>query len=314
MKIQLLTILRDLKLHLIVDLCKQLGCSSVELSELRAAWVEGGVNIHECSGRYQLLPQLPPLDVFFLKSQLLPAHVWVNSIVDSTNQYLLDHLPDLQKGDLCLADYQWAGRGRRGRTWEGTYAGQILLSLYWEFKDFAQTEGLSLVIGLAVCQALCSIGCPGLKLKWPNDILLFGKKLGGILIETSPKTKKVLGVVIGLGLNLSLPIQLKANNPRWAELAQVEVTLDRNQLVLLLMRYLRVYLKHFERKGFEYFQKEWVKNDYFWGQTVQLVATTSELVAEGIEKGVDRDGAVLILTKENSIQAYRGGEISLLAS
>ena len=106
---------------------------------------------------------------------------------------------------MLLAECQSAGRGRRGRTWVAAPGGAICLSLNWTFPAVPEDLGaLGLVIGVCVLRSLQGLGVQGLQLKWPNDLLVQGKKLGGVLIELRAETAGPAFVVIGIGLNVAL--------------------------------------------------------------------------------------------------------------
>ena len=104
----------------------------------------------------------------------------------STNAYAMAQTQDKSRTDrlhgyVCLAEYQSAGRGRRGRSWCSPYGSNIYLTAVAEFESGASAlEGLSLVVGIALVRALRLCGVESAQLKWPNDVLVQGKKLAGI--------------------------------------------------------------------------------------------------------------------------------------
>ncbi|MGN0903433.1 MAG: biotin--[acetyl-CoA-carboxylase] ligase [Succinivibrio sp.] len=120
---------------------------------------------------------------------------------DSTNTYMLNHAGQIASGDTVIAELQNSGRGRRGGKWFSTFGRQITMSVCYVFDDLDSLVGLSLGIGVAAARAIESFGFEDVTLKWPNDILRAGKKLGGILIETVPYNGKIKAV-IGIGLNI----------------------------------------------------------------------------------------------------------------
>ena len=113
------------------NLTALLACSKEELfAEVRQMEQQGLYFALENDHLY-LIPELPLLNEKRLAEALKPYHVVVKPVISSTNQYLLENVAHLQKGDLCLAEYQTAGRGRRGRQWISPFAGQIIRCLYW---------------------------------------------------------------------------------------------------------------------------------------------------------------------------------------
>ena len=159
------------------DLMSFLNITPNGLAQEMALLREVGLNIREENEVYQLVPEMPLLNPQAISTALSPYSVHYHRTISSTNEFITNHINQLKKGDLCLAEYQTAGRGRRGRQWLSPFAGQLIFSFYWTIDPKKVLDGLSLVIGLAIAEAL------NVKVKWPNDILLSGRKLGGILVE-----------------------------------------------------------------------------------------------------------------------------------
>lgn len=104
------------------------------------------------------------------------GHVTVLPVVDSTNQYLLDRITELKSGDACVAEYQQAGRGRRGRQWVSPFGANLYLSMYWRLEQGpAAAMGLSLVVGIVMAEVLQNLGAEKVRVKWPNDLYLNDK-------------------------------------------------------------------------------------------------------------------------------------------
>ena len=138
------------------------------------------------------------------EAPMAPVHCF--PVIDSTNQYLLERVNTLSSGESCLAECQTAGRGRRGKPWVSPFGCQLILSMYWRLEQgMAAAMGLSLAVGVAVVEALESLGYPGVALKWPNDLYYQGRKLAGILVEMSGSAGASCHLVIGVGLNLAMP-------------------------------------------------------------------------------------------------------------
>lgn len=305
----MLEVLHNGESYLISDLATRLDCRAIELREIKNALQAQGVPILEAGDSIQLEARLPHLDREMLHKILLPYHAFIKVAVDSTNQYILEHIAIFQQGDVCLSDFQFSGRGRRGRRWISVYGGQINLSMYWKLSSITSANGLSLMVGLAVLDALYALGYGKLSLKWPNDILYMGRKLGGILIETvSSNDKPGLPLVIGIGLDLIAPNSWQ-NNTDWATLSEIQQEPDKNQLVVMIVDYLHEYLGIFEQQGFTYFRQRWMQHDYYSGKKVKLISNS--VLAQGIEHGVMDDGSLVIHTTQGS-QRFQGGEISLL--
>ena len=235
--------------------------------------------------------------------------------IDSTNQYLMQHhAPEVQAPWVVLAERQSVGRGRRGRTWQSPFAGNIYLSLLWRFSQVnANFIGLSLVIGVAVCRLLARLDIAQLGLKWPNDVLCQGKKLCGILIEMRGETNGPYDAVIGIGLNLNMPDEVgRQIDQPWISLQQVSATLPaRNELAAQLIDAMLETLPQFESHGLQPFLAEWRRLDLYRDQPVILHLGDNSI--QGIERGVDEQGALLV-EHNGKLQRYYSGEMSLRMS
>ena len=157
--------------------------------------------------------------------------------VDSTNSRLLGNAPPpLGLADACLSELQHAGRGRRGRRWIAPFGASVALSLAWTFSDGAGAlAALSLGVGVAVARALERAGARGVTLKWPNDIWLRDRKLGGVLIELRAEASGPAHVVIGVGVNVDLPAaarrEIEAGGVRVAAVADACAAMPSRNLV-----------------------------------------------------------------------------------
>lgn len=213
-------------------------------------------------------------------------------------------------GLVVLAEQQHAGRGRRGRQWVSPFGANIYLSLVWQFGGGAAAlSGLSLAVGVACVRALSTAGLAGLGLKWPNDLLVDGRKLGGILLEMTGDPAGECQVVIGVGINVAMTqAEAGAIDQPWTSLQALGVTLPRSQLVGLLLNALVAVLDEFARGGFAALRAEWMGLDAFRGAAVALL-TVNQSVA-GVARGVDDAGALLLETAQG-LEAFHGGEVSL---
>ena len=251
---------------------------------------------------YCLVPSLPLLNPQQISTALFPYNIHYQPIISSTNEWILQNIPSLKKGDLCVAEYQTAGRGRRGRQWLSPFAGQIMFSFYWTFDPQKSIEGLSLVIGLAIAEVL------NVQVKWPNDILLDGRKLGGILVEIANHKNGMLNLVIGVGINVSLPKQTEISQP-YAEICEIDPDVDRQTLLPKLIQHLYARLNIFEKNGInDEFQQAWQSYNAFSNNEVNVL--TEQGVISGIEQGIDERGYLKVLCG-NKIQMFNGGEVSL---
>jgi BirA family biotin operon repressor/biotin-[acetyl-CoA-carboxylase] ligase len=236
----------------------------------------------------------------------------LHSVVDSTNAEALRRITaGVGPGLVCVAEQQTAGRGRRGRGWVSPFAGNLYLSVVWEFARGATAlEGLSLAVGVAVTDALARCAVAELKLKWPNDILHDGSKLGGILIEVISGTTGSCQVVIGIGINVSMPESVAGEiDQNWTDISRItRTTPGRNELLAALLDELLPMLPAFEQEGFAAWRPRWSERDAYAGCPVIVHSGPQQMA--GIARGVDDAGGLLLDTGDG-VQTFHGGEVSL---
>lgn len=211
---------------------------------------------------------------------------------------------------VLVCGEQTGGRGRRGRVWHSVAGGSLTFSLLWRFVPGAPPPmGLSLAVGVAVAQALESLGACGVTLKWPNDLLLDRAKLGGILVELVPGAGTIPGAVIGIGLNLRLPADFDASaDYPVADLARaLPVLPSPNRVLARIMIELHEVLTRFAALGFAAVRDAWIARHAFQGVQVRL--REEQRTWEGRCLGVDRDGALLLQTPEG-VQRVLSGDVS----
>ncbi|MEH6583212.1 MAG: bifunctional biotin--[acetyl-CoA-carboxylase] ligase/biotin operon repressor BirA [Halioglobus sp.] len=280
-----------------------------------------GLEIESVKGRgYRIPGGVDLMDGQRVRQALSPesagllSELDVREVIDSTNMEALRRIQaGAGAGLVCTAEQQTAGRGRRGRQWVSPFARNLYFSVVWEFtQGAAALEGLSLAVGVAVARALKSSGLPEVQLKWPNDLLFEGAKLGGVLLEMVGDATGSCQVVIGVGLNVTMPREAAADiDQAWTDvstLAGQGAAPGRNALLSALLSELLPLLDQFETTGFRPFRDEWMALDAHGGQAVILSTAADQ--QGGIARGVDERGALLLETTLG-VQTIYGGEISL---
>jgi len=307
----LINILSDGEFHSGEQLGEQLGMSRAAINKHIQTLRDWGIDVFTVPGKGYSLPEpIQLLDEAFILSQISEGTVTVLPVIDSTNQYLLDRFDQLKSGDACIAEYQQAGRGRRGRQWFSPFGTNLYLSMYWRLEQGpAAAIGLSLVIGIVIAEVLQQLGAHDVRVKWPNDLYLNDKKLAGILVELTGKTGDAAQIVMGAGINLAMKsVVSEVVNQGWINLQQVGLNIDRNKLAVSLINELRQALVHFEREGLTPFLSRWKKLDNYINRPVKLIIGEREVF--GIARGINEQGG-LLLEQEGVIKAWVGGEISL---
>ncbi|MGG7647224.1 BirA family transcriptional regulator, biotin operon repressor / biotin-[acetyl-CoA-carboxylase] ligase [Pseudomonas frederiksbergensis] len=310
----LLKLLKDGRFHSGQALGAALGVSrSAVWKQLQHLEAELGLSIHKVRGRgYQLAAPLTLLDPVEIKEQA-PSCEWPILVFDSIDSTNAEALRAIERGQtapfLVLAERQTAGRGRRGRKWASPFAENIYYSLVLRIEGgMRQLEGLSLVVGLAVMQALRELGISGAGLKWPNDVLVGQKKIAGILLELVGDPADVCHVVLGVGINVNMQITDEVDQQWTSMRLESGKVFDRNHLVGKLGAMLQTYLSRHQLDGFSAIQAEWEQNHLWQGRAVSLIAGVNHIDGEVL--GIDGQGA-LRLRVGGVEKVFSGGELSL---
>jgi len=232
--------------------------------------------------------------------------------IESTNSYLLDQpAPPPGWFRVALADYQTAGRGRLNRTWQSPPSSGLCLSMAYTFRQMrVKLPGLTLALGIGVIDALRRLDISGIRLKWPNDIIAHGGKLGGILTEACQGARKNLTVVTGIGLNVDLPDAMHAleKATMMNKIVDLKRCTDnppsREQLSVAVIESLFDCMVKFEADGFVPFHDEWKKVDWLSGR--QIIVDGADGRCAGTADGVDDDGALIIQTDHDRRRIING--------
>lgn len=299
------------------EISRELGISRASVHNLMERARLLGVDIQAVRGKgYRLAEEYSWLERDRLHRRLseIGYTLHLHEQVDSTNSQLLGLAQQGQAHKSVLAaEWQSQGRGRRGRTWWAPLGTGLTFSLLWRFqRPLTALSGLSLAVGVALARALRTLGVESAALKWPNDILVDGRKLAGILIETHGDMLSAASAVIGVGINVrNVPYSAET---RGFSLIAMEDVLgrmpDRNDVLLAMLHELNEVLKLFDAQGFAPFVDEWQSMHAWQGLPVQVIAAGGDSVVNGRALGVDEAG-VLRLATDDGVQLVHSGEVSL---
>lgn len=238
--------------------------------------------------------------------------------VDSTNS-ALNRMPQPERhAHAVLAEAQTGGRGRRERSWYSPPGGNIYMSLGWRFTaSQLALSNLPLVAAICVAGALARSGLRGHGIKWPNDILVDGKKLAGILVELQSAGDSPAGAVIGIGINVRMP-RGQQDPAQWIDRPWTDLEthlpaelrpVKRSRLASMVLDRLLAGLARFEDTGFSTFRAAWNEHDLLQGRKVRLDDRGREVV--GTACGIDENGGLLLETGPGGIQVFHSGEVSV---
>ncbi len=318
---KILIILADGDFHSGTELARHLEMSRSAVAKQLHGLSELGLDLIAIHGKgYKLVKPLQLLSKQAIEDQLLEPTsstidvLEIHDCIHSTNAYLQEKAFVVENRTIvCLAEYQQAGKGRRGRTWVSPFGSNIYLSVLKHFYNGpACISGLSLAVGVAVIRVLNKTGVENAGLKWPNDIYWQGKKLGGILIEVGGETEGPCHAVIGLGLNGYLPAkQAQSIEQPWVDLDSImEQPFHgiRNQLAAELINQILRVVNDFESTGLSPYINEWRQYDCMKGMPADLFM--GDQVFRGIVEGIDEQGMILLKDDAGNIRPFASGEVS----
>lgn len=320
----LLRLLADGEFHSGEVLAQQLGVSRASVNNALRNIDQYGLLLFSVRGRGYCLQSAPQwLDknrvASLLAQDAADFDLEVMDSTPSTNTLLLQRASGgAPGGSVIAAELQTMGRGRQGRVWHSGLGNALTFSLLWRFDcGLSGLAGLSLAAGLGLIRALQSLGIKGASLKWPNDVLGPNGKVAGILVEAQGDMLGPSAVVIGIGINLSLPQQvLTLVDQPAGDLSQLITVLpDRNLLLAEILRELARVMRQFSAGGFAVVREEWESCHCYQQQPVQLLLPDGSSVL-GIVRGVNRDGALMVEIKsamngQAEMRIFHAGEISL---
>ena len=226
--------------------------------------------------------------------------------IGSTNDYLLENSKK-NKISICLTESQTKGRGRNSKEWQSPKYENIYMSISFSTnQDLKFFSSFSLVTALSVQKALTKHKFDT-KIKWPNDIYINSKKVGGILIETLSKDKNNI-VVVGIGLNVFMKSNSKIDR-EWTSLIleNESMSIDRNKIITDIANELLVDKKTFEEKGFGVFSNEFNELNILKNKKVSLSNSQYDDV---VALDVNEDGSLNVKTK-SEIKKIFSGEVSI---
>lgn len=312
----ILQVLADGHFHSGEDLAQQFKVTRATIWNAIGHAETLGIEVFSVRGRGYKLPQ--PIE-FLDENEVLKAigeqRAWfkleVLNEVASTNTYLMQN-KNAAHATCVAAHVQTSGKGRRGRTWVSQLGASLTFSLLWRFQcGAAALSGLSLAVGVALIRTLHGFGISQAQLKWPNDVLVDGKKLAGILIELQGDMEGPSAAVIGVGVNLSLPKNVLDNIDQPAiDLANAsDVPVNQDALLGILLKHLADVLSGFEQYGFIGLRDEWLSHHAYENRPVRMLLPNGTDV-QGVVRGVADDGILLVETALG-LQRFSAGEISL---
>ncbi|MCK5726591.1 MAG: biotin--[acetyl-CoA-carboxylase] ligase [Thiotrichaceae bacterium] len=243
-----------------------------------------------------------------IRSQL--GKLWVFNQIGSTNQWLMD---SNECCAVCVAEQQSSGRGRRGRFWQSDDKGNIYFSMSWCISESTlekiqdKLPLLSLSVGLELCALMADFGLNSHGLKWPNDILVKGRKLAGILIETTNNRQRL---VIGIGINVGQESFDSSLNATSLALELPE-PVDRNVFIAMIIQRLFKHLLRFPQLSYHDVLSHWEHWDLLKGKEVNVYRQVEEKILRGLATGINAQGELQLLLENGDTLSVNAAEVSV---
>lgn len=302
------------------SLCQQLGVSRTAVWKKMELLRNKGYCIEAVPSRgYRLLSSPDFLDESALSARLSPGCLVGRRLVCSaettstnTDAFRLAEA-GAEEGTVVLADCQSSGKGRLGRRWESPTGVNLYCSVILR-PDLMPHEAsqLTFVSAVAVARAIegsCRIAPT---IKWPNDLLVGGKKVAGLLNEMSAETDRVAFVILGIGVNLNMSLEQFPDDLRYPAsslMLESGVQISRADFAASLFRELDEGYARFKSDGFAAVREEWSLRCNAFGRN--LVVDTGSSKTCGSFAGIDHDGALLLQLPEGTIERIISGDVTV---
>lgn len=322
---RLLRLLADGTLHSGERLADSLGVTRAAVWKAVADLRERGVALESVERRgYRLVQPVELLEERRLREAAargghsLPSRTEVVFEIASTNLALQDAAaPPVGEPRVLCAEWQTAGRGRRGRSWLAPFGSGLTFSIGWTFPETpADLGALSLVMGVCVVAELRALGAHDVALKWPNDVVHEHRKLGGLLLQLRSEAGGPAYVVIGLGLNLSLPAATRGelNAPQATPATDLAAACggsapSRNEVGGRVAGAMLAGLEQFAREGWSGHARDWASYDSL--RDAPVTVHRHDGVIDGVARGADAEGALIVERPDGELLRVHAGDVSL---
>lgn len=309
--------LADGGVHSGAAIAAELGVSRAAVAKQVACLREAGWDIVTAAGGYRLPPGRLPLDRDALERRLADVAAVIERLdllesVDSTSSHLARLAPAAEgRVQVCITEDQHAGRGRRGRHWHARPGGSIAFSVAVVLQlPPSALAGLSIAAGAVCAEALANAGVEDVRLKWPNDLMSGGGKLGGILVEIGGEVAGPSRVILGVGVNHDLGGHRPETGQPVTDIARrvPARNADRGRIAGELVYATVKLLEDYRDTGLTPYLSRWSAFDDLIGRQVEVDAPDGPV--HGTAVGVGMDGALRVRTNGHD-RVFHSGEVSV---
>jgi BirA family biotin operon repressor/biotin-[acetyl-CoA-carboxylase] ligase len=235
--------------------------------------------------------------------------------VDSTNTYAMELAENgAGHGTVVIAENQTNGRGRMGRTWVSPPGGNIYMSVILRpLMRLKDTTLLTIMSGIACCRAIRDITALATEIKWPNDVVISGKKLGGILTELKSKGDRISFAIIGIGINVNVPLEGFPPDVRgMATSIRDETAKDHSTDVIIegVLNEIDLWTAILDEKGGAPILDEWRRLTTMLGRTVNVTLGRETLT--GVAEDLDEQGMLILRLPSGISRKINAGDLTVL--
>lgn len=308
----LISLLADGEWHSGSDLAARLGVTRATVSVRIRKLAELGLSVYSVVGRgYRLEQPGDFLAAGVIRTALVGEvrsrieDIQIFETIDSTNN-VLDRMDD-GSTRMAVAEFQTAGRGRTERRWVTQFGCNLHLSVIHRLREpQAPLTALSPIIGVELARVLADPGTAGMGLKWPNDLMLDGAKVGGILIDYRGEAGGDTRLIVGIGINVSMDPEMAAGiDQSWTTLARHAASLPpRNELAARTTEAVMSALDRFATGDNAHLADEWRIYDTLADQSVTAIGSNAP--ASGVARGLNADGSLRIEAEGRVSRVYSG--------
>lgn len=295
------------------EISKEIGISRAAIWKHIKKLRELGYEIESKTNEGYKLVKSPEKQIEFELERLLDTIIIGKKIlffeeVDSTNNKAKQIALEEKEGTVVISEMQTSGRGRRGREWYSPKGGIYVSFILKPNFSPEKASQLTLVSSLALVETLNALGNNlNSKIKWPNDVLISGKKISGILTELSSDMEKINYIVVGVGINLNTEKETLPENGTSLKIEMKEEVSIKLFLKSFLEYYDSIYQEYLNGDINQIIER-WKNNSDTLGKKVKIIGINETY--EGLAKDIDENGALILQTKEREIKVY-SGDVSL---
>lgn len=246
-------------------------------------------------------------DIYALSAETIYSglNAKINSLIDrldvvyetgSTNKLIINNKSE-KHYSILLSEFQTDGSGRRQKKWVSPLGENIYLSIKFTLKNTRNIQFLPLLIAISICKSLSKSGINNCKIKWPNDLYLDDKKLGGILVESRYNAESGYMIIAGIGLNINMDSNQEIDQSWTSLFKQTNTIFDRNIIVSTILSELIKQFETISELKTQQFMIDWKPLDYLNGRKILIVENNSSYSATSL--GIADDGALLVEYEQN---------------